>query len=174
MAFQFRKEAIEEDLNSNFPSQGQGNPPLYYSLSETVVPTYSINSVTEGTTLPFELQEALTHTNINHIANRNSFVNTDLVTNTGYWLIQGTYQYINTSGGSLFQLQITDGVTGKDVFTAIGDGSGSHLSVFDFRYVVKLESGDTLRYVHGTGSTDRTFMATWRQLASLSGTLINP
>jgi hypothetical protein len=174
MPFQFRKEAIEEDLNSNFPSQGQGNPPLYYSLSEVVVPTYSINSVTEGTTLPFELREALSHTNSNHIALRNSFVNTNLITNTGYWLIEGAYQYINTTGGSLFQLQITDGVTNKDILTAVGDGSGSQMSLFNFRYVVKLESGDTLLYAHGSGTTDRTFMATWRQLATVDGTLITP
>ena len=174
MPFQFRKEAIEEQLNTNFPSQGQGKPPLYYSLSEVVVPTFSINDVTEGSTLPFELQEAYTHTNANHIALRNQFSNSTLITTTGYWLIKGNYSFTNTVGGDLYMLAITDGVTNKDLITAVGNGSGSTLSSYDFRYVVKLNTGDSLLYEHGSGGNDRTFMASWRQLADVNGTLVNP
>ena len=174
MPFQFRKEAIEEQLNSNFPSQGVGNPPLYYSLSEVVVPTFSINDVTEGSTLPFELQEAYTHTNANHISLRNSFVNTNLITTTGFWLIKGTYSYANSAGGDLFQLAISDGVTQKDLITAVGNGAGSAISSYEFRYVVKLSTGDSLLYAHDSGTSDRTFMASWRQLADVNGTLVDP
>jgi hypothetical protein len=169
MPFQFRKEAIEEDLNSNFPSQGQGNPPLYYSLSEVVVPTYSINDVAEGTSLPEMLQTAWDFsTGHNTISN----ATTNIITNTGFW--QYDLVISNTDGGAASSsVYIDTGLATKVIFKYSSPGVGNAANnVMEDRGVVFLRSGDTLV---ASGSSAFMNMDIWyRQIADLNGNLVNP
>jgi len=171
MPFQFRKEAIEEDLNSNFPSQGQGNPPLYYSLSEVVVPTYSINSVAEGSGLPNNLQTAWDFsTGFNQVSN----TTTTLISNAGFWQVD-TSTFFPGSTGEYAELDIFDGVTPKVIWgvssSASGTGSARIVTV-DTPFVVFLRSGDSLR---GSSNVAGTQLNVWyRQIADSNGTLVNP
>lgn len=171
MPFQFRKEAIEEDLNSNFPSQGQGNPPLYYSLSEVVVPTYSINSVAEGTSLPEYLQQAWDFSTSSAFA-RNT---TATVVNTpGFWLI-GFSVFFGTNVGNSgnARMLISDGISSKNLFKAeFGLGNNDSVSFFDDQFVVFLRSGDSVSIT--TSNTGTTMDAWSRQIADVNGNLVNP
>lgn len=172
MTFQFRKEAIEENLNSNFPSQGQGNPPLYYSLSDVVVPTYSINQVAEGSALPQNLQTAWDFsTGQNKVAN--SIVN--IVTTPGFWQVDlnASLLFSNVTTRSV-ELQIRDGVSNKSIwkFESQLTGADDVTSVADASLIVFLRSGDTLR---GVSNNSLAIMNVWyRQVATLNGTLVNP
>ena len=171
MPFQFRKEAIEEDLNTNFPSQGQGNPPLYYSLSEVVVPTYSINSVAEGSSLPEYLQQAWDFSTGSAFA-RNT---TATVANTpGFWLIGFTCIFGDlVPNSSVARITISDGITSKNLFKAEnGIGNTTAVSTFDDQFVVFLRSGDTVSI--NTTNTNVTLDAWSRQIAEVNGTLVNP
>ena len=167
MPFQFRKEAIEEDLNTNFPSQGQGNPPLYYSLSEVVVPTYSINSVAEGSTLPQNLQTAWDfstgHTQI--VATGT----TDLITNTGFWQVDLTF--IANTANAVAELRINSGLGVKIIWKAGTSATTSEVFGTEDRFVVFLRSGDKLDA--DCIGTQR-FNIWYRQIAELNGTLVNP
>jgi hypothetical protein len=169
MPFQFRKEAIEEDLNSNFPSQGQGNPPLYYSLSEVVVPTYSINNVAEGTSLPQNLQTAWDFsTGSAQIEN----TTTNLVANTGFWQIDlvSVFNIGQTTG---LQLLLNDGVSTKVIYQTPATGSGTQTVATESEtLVVYLRSGDTLQ---GKSSHPNDVLSVWyRQIADVNGNLVNP
>lgn len=172
MPFQFRKEAIEEDLNTNFPSQGQGNPPLYYSLSEVVVPTYSINNVAEGTSLPEYLQSAWDFST-NSVFARFSTVTVANV--PGFWQVDlnCTFNSI-TSSGEYGRVYINDGLTIKEVWKAeagLGSVSGPSSYVQD-KFVVFLRTGDTLS---AQTSNTNIAMDVWsRQVADANGNLINP
>mgnify|MGYP001502302978 FL=1 len=172
MPFQFRKEAIEEDLNSNFPSQGQGNPPLYYSLSEVVVPTYSINDVTDGTSLPESLQQAWDFsTGANQVIN----TNTDIITNPGFWLLQGA---ITTSDSSASvengDIRIIDSTpTTKVIFRNATDGNNTDAeNRNNFSFIVFLRSGDKVNVL---SSYNRVVVdIAYRQIADVNGNLVNP
>jgi hypothetical protein len=166
MPFQFRKEAIEEDLNSNFPSQGQGNPPLYYSLSEVVVPTYSINSVAEGSTLPQNLQTAWDFsTGFNSVNN----TTTTIINNTGFWQVDLTGSNTNSGGGSII-IQISDGVSTKTIWQAYFDAND--FTITDGDFVVFVRSGDSVTVQSNNAAV---FANVWyRQIAALNGDLVNP
>ena len=171
MPFQFRKEAIEEDLNSNFPSQGQGNPPLYYSLSEVVVPTYSINSTAEGSGLPQNLQTAWDFS-----TGSDQTINTTdtLITNTGFWLVDvNAGLATGTTDTAQATLAITDGLASKTIWKVfVQAGATDRESIASETFVVFLRSGDSLT---ATSNTANTIVNTsYRQIATINGTLINP
>lgn len=175
MPFQFRKEAIEEDLNTNFPSQGQGNPPLYYSLSEVVVPTYSINNVAEGTSLPSNLQTALdTSTTVTvRFSNGTSTV----ASNPGFYRVLVNY-CIPLRGPSQenFYLDLTDGVTTAKIWST-GEGNSTTNeddSVSTFETVVFIRSGYSLRLHSVNGGGSGYISVSSRQIATANGTLVNP
>jgi hypothetical protein len=171
MTFQFRKESIEEDLNTTFPSQGQGNPPLYYSLSDVVVPTYSINQVAEGSGLPANLQTAWDfstgHANVSNAT-------TTAINLPGFWQINLNITVQDGSGSQTGVVTINDGITSKEVWrynvsTASVSGPDSVTSGI---FVVFLRSGDSLD-VQST-STLCDIDIWYRQIATLTGTLVNP
>lgn len=171
MPFQFRKEAIEEDLNSNFPSQGQGNPPLYYSLSEVVVPTYSINDVSAGSTLPTNLQTAWDFST--GFAKVNNAAGTSLITNPGFWQIDLTAT-VNYGGSPQDMFIFLDsGITTKKIWQLSTPNTlQAGNSVTDGQFVVFIKSGETLR---ATANANSLFFNIWyRQIAEPNGTLVNP
>lgn len=171
MPFQFRKESIEEDLNSNFPSQGQGNPPLYYSLSEVVVPTYSINQSAEGSGLPENLQTALDFAT-GHQRSANS---TDVFIDTpGFWLIDTAITMFNVSGvDALGSISISDGLSTKKIYqlSAFGSSTIQGLAANQERFVVFVRSGDEVSQT-ATGTVQ--INTVYRQIAAVNGDLVNP
>ena len=171
MAFQFRKEAIEEELNSTFPSQGQGNPPLYYNLSETVVPTYSLNNVAEGTTLPSFLQTAWDFST-GSAAAQNSTVTA--INTTGFWKVNVTgYLNLSAAGSQQVLLYITDGVSVKNIlqFTDSPNGVNDNF-IFEVQDVyVFVKSGESVVLF---SSDEARLEANYRQVATVNGVLTNP
>jgi len=171
MPFQFRKEAIEEDLNSNFPSQGQGNPPLYYSLSEVVVPTYSINNVAEGTSLPENLQTAWDFsTGFKSVRS-----GTQTIANTpGFYSVSLTCQISDPVANELIRVDLSDGFTTKPVWFLENSVGGSQLglSAVSGSFVCYLRSGDTLT-IQSSGA-DALASVWYRQIADVNGNLVNP
>lgn len=173
MPFQFRKEAIEEDLNTNFPSQGQGNPPLYYSLSEVVVPTYSINNVAEGSSLPQNLQTAFDFSS-GH--DQVSNTTTTIINNPGFWLLNVNVTGHSANSALSGDISITDGLSTKKLYQvtlpaegiasfAIGTELGTPMVVF-------VRGGDSV-----TATTNAAVLflnVTYRQIADVNGNLVNP
>ena len=171
MPFQFRKEAIEEDLNSNFPSQGQGNPPLYYSLSEVVVPTYSINNVAEGTSLPENLQTAWDFsTGFNSVTN----ASTTIINNPGFWKVDLTAGTIDAFVSNDMSIFITDGLSNKKIwqFDFVSFAGNQIEATTEDSFVVFLRSGDSL--VAKSPAVYATVNVWYRQIADVNGNLVNP
>lgn len=171
MPFQFRKEAIEEDLNTNFPSQGQGNPPLYYSLSEVVVPTYNINNVATGSSLPQNLQEAWDFsTGFENVTGAGT---STLINNTGFWKVDLTLSFQETATVDNYIVRINSGLTTKIVWQMraeqVGVGGGN--AITDGHFVVFLRSGDSLE---ATGNSNGSMSVWYRQIADINGNLVNP
>ena len=171
MPFQFRKEAIEEDLNTNFPSQGQGNPPLYYSLSEVVVPTYSINEVSEGSSLPENLQTAWDFSTGHDTINNTT---TTLINNTGFWQVDLNWTSPDTSNSEFSQIYINSGITTKTIWRISSPSAGTvtGATAVENRFIVFLRSGDSL--VGQSSATANTLDVWYRQIADVNGNLVNP
>ena len=169
MPFQFRKEAIEEDLNSNFPSQGQGNPPLYYSLSEVVVPTYSINNAAEGTSLPEMLQTAWDFsTGLTTTSNTTDTI----INNTGFWRVR-SWIYGSLDNTATIDLSITNGLTSKNLWkitTQFVSGSIRDIEVLDT--VIFLKAGESVTQTTTTANSN--IASAYRQIATVNGDLVNP
>jgi hypothetical protein len=171
MPFQFRKEAIEENLNSNFPSQGQGNPPLYYSLSEVVVPTYSINEVAEGSGLPENLQTAFDFSTNRALANNATVT----IANTPgfYKLLINLYFETLGAPAVVADILIDTGISNKVIYQFYEATSTAGLQGIDSQYMtVFLRSGDTLTC--STNNTAASIVVTSRQIADSNGNLVNP
>ena len=171
MPFQFRKEAIEEDLNSNFPSQGQGNPPLYYSLSETVVPTYSINPVAEGSTLRNDLQTAWDF-GTGTVSVNNSTSN--VITTTGFWRVRVSgYLNLSTAGAQGITVALTDGLSTKNIWTLNDTPNGANADqvVDSVDFVIFVNTGIT---VTATATDQAEINLFYRQIADINGNLTNP
>lgn len=175
MPFQFRKDAIENLLNREFPSQGQGNPPLYYSLSEVVVPTFSINDVATGAVLPENLQTAWDFsTGTTNVATATT---TTAINNPGFWLcdVNCSYDIAAAAGASVRgSIQIDDGVTTKSIWEAPRAAAATTVAqaITENKFVVFLRGGDSLT-VTSTGTA--VAIALWyRQIADVNGNVINP
>jgi hypothetical protein len=171
MPFQFRKQAIEEDLNSNFPSQGQGNPPLYYSLSEVVVPTYSINQSAEGSQLPESLQQAWDFS-----TGWNSAVSAsqNIITNTGFWLVDASIILIFPAAGAITAaIRSTDGLSTKKIWEVTENQTTATISEsFQWRGIIFVNTGETVS-LYSSDSAAR-IQASYRQVAALNGDLVDP
>jgi len=163
MTQQFRidSESLRDKINTLLPSQNRGSIGVDLSGSTTIIPVVDVTETAEGSDFPASLQQALTHTNINHISVSNT--TTNLVNTPGFYLVLGT----SNSTAGVGKVTITDGVTSKTAIDFRGSGGDS---VFSF--VVKLEAGDTLQ-VQST-STSMIMNVTARQLADVSGNLIQP
>jgi len=171
MPFQFRKEAIEEDLNNNFPSQGQGNPPLYYSLSEVVVPTYSINNVAEGTSLPESLQQAWDFSTGTFSATNTT---TSQAVTPGFYKVIVTFACEIVPGGNQTgAFQINDGLGSKTIFQFNDPfSSNAEYITTSFEGIVFARSGDSFRAQ--SNNNDLLTTVTYRQIATVNGDLVNP
>lgn len=174
MAFQFRDEAIEEDLNRTFRSQGQGRPEQYYNLSQTVVPTYSINDVAEGSGLPERLQQSWDYATDNKVLSNG---NSNLTSVPGFYkvsLIASTNDFARASVTTIARVRITDGITPKNIWiwSTVGQAGTAPEAITTADFVIFLRSGDTLNAQALAAS--ETLNIWYRQIATVNGTLVNP
>jgi hypothetical protein len=174
MVFQFRDEAIEEDLNRTFKSQGQGNPDQYYNLSQTVVPTYAINQVAEGSGLPENLQTAWDKSTQAFTVNS---ATTTLTSTPGFYTVDlncTSNDIARAAATVIAALFIYDGSSYYTIWrwvTSAQAGSGN-FAVNEGKFLVFLNSGDSL--VAQSVSTADTLAIWFRQVATVNGTLVNP
>jgi hypothetical protein len=170
--FSINSSAIESKINQLLPSQGGFGAGVDFSASTMVIPIVDLTETAEGSNVRADLQSALTHTNITQSAITGT--TTTMISTTGYWRVFGTSSVNQGAGAVGSRLIINDGASDKVAFqhsVAGLSGSNSNASV-PFDFLVKLEAGDILK---GEASTSQVFLSvTVRQIADLSGNLINP
>jgi hypothetical protein len=167
MTQQFRidSESLRDKINTLLPSQSRGAIGVDLSGSTTIIPVVDVTETAEGSDFPPSLQNSFSL--INTTFNSVSSTTTDLANTPGFYRILGV---ANIFGAGVGAIQITDGVTTKKIIDFRGNASTNDHEKFDFN--VKLEAGDTLQ---GTSSaTLVTMNVNIRQLADISGNLINP
>jgi hypothetical protein len=168
--FTIKSEAIESKINQLLPTQGGFQPGVDFSASTMVIPIVDLTETAEGSALRQDLQTSLSHATVTAFEANNGTVT--VINTTGYFRVLGTARIFgNQTGG----FSITDGFTAKEIFEfGCGPTASGHTdincNIFDF--IVKLEAGDSLT---ATTSALASFVGgTTRQIADLSGNLVNP
>lgn len=172
--FTIKSEAIESKINQLLPSQGGFQPGVDFSASTMIIPIVDLTESAEGSALRQDLQTAISHASatVFNVVN----ATTTIVNTTGYWRLTGTCVVQQDSGNrSDNEIQISDGFSTKTVWGMKTKGLGG-ADVFSFSenidLVVKLEAGDSL--ILKSSFTTGEFSGSVRQIADLSGNLVNP
>ena len=127
----------------------------------------------EGSTLPREYQTAFGYGDTTAIEILNA--TSDIVTNTGFYRIFGTY-YLESSSGvvTTVRMALDDGtIAQKNLFvnkTSLNANTGAITNHFDF--VVFLDAG--IKLIGQTDSSNGVLNVASRQIADISGNLVNP
>ena len=167
--FRVESEKIRDKLNSLLPSQNVGAIGVELTGSTQIIPIVDLTEIAEGSGLREDLQKSFSFINITNF-NVTNATNTVLVATTGYYRLFGfvvMYGSVNNST----DFNIFDGVSDKELFKISGS-SGDQPFVYPFDVIIKLTAGDSLRCT--SSSTGSIANGSTRQIADLSGNLINP
>ena len=163
-------DSLQTEFRSNFPSQVSSGRDLH--VSDVIVPIVDFSTTVGTSGIRADLQEALS------FGNNTSFdvdsATTDITSSAGFYRILGTiYLPKEDPATSIGQIQITDGATTKVLFALINDNhtSGSQGDSESFDFNVFVRSGDT---VQAEADNQGRVLVTVRQIADISGTLVNP
>jgi len=164
--FVIKSPDIEDKINQLLPSQGGFQAGVDFSASTMVVPIVDLTETAQGSTLPIQLQFALSLNSITSF----SIVNTTstLVNTTGFFRVYGIANI--DAGGQNAIFQLTDGTTTKSIVNYESKGSEQQTTPYDF--IVFIKAGDSLQaYTDGTSALLR---GNTRQIADVNGNLVDP
>ena len=165
-------ETLQQEFRSTFPSQISSGRDLH--VSDTIIPIVDFTTQASTTgALPTNLAQAYSFTNANAFNVNNT--TTTVINIAGYWKISCNFSANqNAVTGDAGKIILNDGSTDKTLINFQTYGSGgpqSQITQF-FEFILFLNAGESVKvftsgtYSFGTGEA--------RQLASSTGTIINP
>ena len=162
-------EALQKTFRDNFPRQVKSGRDLH--VSDVVLPIVDFSTVAGVSGINETLQSALSFGNQTAF---NIFSTTTTLANTpGFWRFFGTYSIGDGYNYTTDGFYISDGSTDKRIFgqdfSSYATPSINFCVTYDF--VVFLTSGDSVK---GTAGNKSNLLGSFRQLADISGTLVNP
>jgi hypothetical protein len=165
-------EALEKRFRDTFRAQGGAELVDDLYAQGVIVPVVDFTAAATGTTLATNLQTAWDFSTGSASASGST---TTAISTAGFWKVWGHSNALNISNDARsFSINISDGLTTKTLWS----NSTSNTSTFwqDFEqipeFVVFLRSGDSLTIV--SGSADNKIFVAYRQIATVSGDLVNP
>jgi len=166
--FRINSSAIESKINQLLPSQGGSGAGIDFSASTMVIPIVDLTESAEGSSLRQDLQSSLSLTSITAF-NITNATNTTIVSTTGYFRVFGTsFMYSNNTSN----LNLFDGTTTKNLVTYGFTTAHAGVQTTPFDFIVFIPAGVSLR---GTAtSANSKISGSTRQLADISGNLVNP
>ena len=165
-------DTLQKTFRDNFPSQISSGRDLH--VSDTIIPIVDFSSTAGTTGLSNGLQEALAFSNANVVSVGVSSTLT-ILNLTGFWRVTLQIAISGNNGGTeSIVLNFNDGSTDKAMYTYsyVGAGFDSDKGHFiDLDKIFFLRAGDSLNI---TTSSRSTANGSCRQVADISGTLVNP
>ena len=169
--FTIKSDTIEDKINQLLPSQGGFGAGVDFSASTMVIPVVDLTEAAEGSVLRQDLQSALSHGSITSF--KVAGATTTLVTTTGYFRVFGQYNTHIKAAGVDARFSLSDGTTTKNIITFDSTNSGDTDQLFFlYDFIVFLAAGDSL--IANTDTSDAILSGSTRQLADISGNLVNP
>ena len=168
--FIIKSTTLEDKVNQLLPSQGGFQAGVDLSASTTIIPIVDLTESAEGSSLRLDLQTSLSlkNTDFSVINSSSTVLNT-----TGYYRFFGVGSVLQVNTTMTGTISITDGTSTKVLYLIRGIGSsnaGVNTNNFDFN--VFLQAGDSI--VVATSNAFCSIDGSFRQIADLSGNLINP
>jgi len=165
--FTIKSSAIEDKINQLLPSQGGFQPGVDFSASTMVIPVVDLTETAEGSNVRQDLQRAIS---LNSITSYTVSNTTSTVWNTpGYILLEGASRIYSSS---VVTIRITDGTTTKNIAVQNGIAGGVNAGFVSYSFVILVQAGESIEIVSSTAQSSTSGYL--RQLADLSGNLINP
>ena len=166
-------EALEKRFRDTFRSQGGAELVDDLYASGVIVPVVDFTAAAEGSALRADLQTAWDfstgYTSVNNASST-------IINNAGFWLLDvlWTGELDFPSVQFRARLYLTDGATNKEFWKLESPVSTNNTpnSLAEQRMVVFVRSGDSV--VANARDTESTLSVTYRQIADVSGNLINP
>lgn len=165
-------ESLQKTFRDTFPSQVNSGRDLH--VSDVIIPTVDFTTDLATTGIASNLQTAL-DTTTNTVVNHQSGAQT-IFSTVGFIRVFGNFAYSGSlSAGSNANIHILDGATEYKVAEfKLGSASSSVNSLwYPFDFIVFLKTGVSLRSFTDT-SSNAVVVSSCRQIADISGTLVNP
>lgn len=164
-------QELENKVRDLLPSQGGAGAGFDLSASTQIIPIIDLTESAEGSNVRQDLQTALSLTSVTAFSVTNS--TSTIINNTGYFRIRGNYQGKNPTSVNTNTIKITDGIVSKTLDTFIVDNVNGNFNVYkNFDFIVFLEAGVSVTAT--STSTNSVITGTTRQIADISGNLVNP
>lgn len=170
--FIIKSQKLEDKVNQLLPSQGGFQAGVDLSASTTVIPIVDLTETAEGSDVRADLQTALSFRTVTTFVVQNA--NTTIINTTGYYRVFGAITAFSSNPAQAGQFVLSDGSSTKVIYN-LQPGLNNSTSDFapkNFDFIVFLEAGDSLA-INSTGTSMR-FQGCTRQIADISGNLINP
>jgi len=164
-------EALEKRFRDTFKAQGGAELVDDLYAQGVIVPVVDFTAAATGQQLGTDLQTAMDFSTGLAQFQGNSG---NIVSNSGFWRVQGVITRTSQTTPGDCNIQISDGLSSKTVFSAsfAAGSAGGGIGQTSYDFIVFLRSGDTL-----TGSSSDSAMridVSYRQIATVSGDLVNP
>ena len=165
-------ESLQKTFRDNFPSQVNSGRDLH--VSDVITPIVDFSTVAGTTGLDPSLQQALAFGNQTSF-NINSGTTTNIITTTGFFKVIGCVQVSMGGPNDNIGFILSDGSTDKTIwqFESLDGGASNVLAYLQFDFTVFLKSGDIFKLIRSNQSKSSA-VGSFRQLADISGTLVNP
>lgn len=168
--FQINSQLIENKINQLLPSQGGFGAGVDISASSMVIPIIDLTEVAEGSTLRADIQSSLsfdvTTTNVTATSQ------TTVINTPGFFRCSIQSGSLSSGAGGVQNVNIFDGTTSKILFDfkILANISTSQLITHDV--LICVGAGESIRCI--TGGTTQPIRFVSRQIADISGNLVNP
>jgi hypothetical protein len=166
--FTINSSAIESKINQLLPSQGGFGAGVDFSASTMVIPIVDLTEAAEGADVRADIQTALSLNSINPFYVNNTPTPSTLINTTGYYRVFGNAL---VTAAVLTRFQLTDGTTTKTIAEYNFSGGTAALQI-PFDFIVYLIAGVSL--IGFAGSPAAVLTGNFRQIADVSGNLVNP
>ena len=169
--FIINSSAIESKINQLLPSQGGFGAGVDFSASTMVIPIVDLTETAEGSDVRPDLQTALSFTSGTSFSVNNT--TTTVINTTGYFRVFGQISLAAASSESKVSFILRDATTDKIIYTittnniTVGDFSGN-----SFDFIIFLRAGDSFKILSSNASSN--CIGSFRQIADISGNLVNP
>ena len=172
--FTIKSQAIEDKINQLLPSQGGFQAGVDFSASTMVIPIVDLTETAEGSEFRQDLQSSLSLNSITGFNLVNS--SATIIATTGYYRIFGTSTIAGgNSATDNNKIVITDGITSKNLFYMQTPATtANHCNTIQFDFIALLQAGDSVVATATGAAGFAQLHGNTRQIADLSGNLVNP
>ena len=162
-------EALEAQVRDLLPSQNGFGSEL--QASNVIMPIIDLTATAEGSGLSESLQTALAFGSQTAFAVAGS--SATIISSAGFWRIYGQFSGFDTSSGNgELELEITDGLSTKKLWSILNTNNNNDYTSQLLDLVVFVRAGDSVSIT--TSSTNNRAFGSVRQLATVTGELVNP